>query len=176
MKTQEPSTKKGTRVCPALFSNPTPFSCTFSHLLSPAAVSASPSSAAHSLPRCPHLPGRKGLHTLPPVPLHPKGAVSLQFVIQPFCQQKHQLSASLCPRNCAQGQQQSQNHSAAKQDPCRGTQALLTLEYVSLTLALGRKPKATHHFVSVNKMVLLVCFISAHCSLLLPPQHITFPG
>lgn len=45
-----------------------------------------------------------------------------------------------------------------------------------LTLALGRKPKATHHFVSINKMVLLGCFISPHCSPLLPPEHITFPG
>lgn len=44
MKTQEPSTKKDTALCPALFSSPTAFSCTFAHLFSPAAVSSSPSS------------------------------------------------------------------------------------------------------------------------------------
>lgn len=45
-----------------------------------------------------------------------------------------------------------------------------------LTLVLGRKPKATQHFVSLHKMVLLGCLISPHCSPLLPPKHITFQG
>lgn len=55
--------------------------------------------------------------------------------------------------------------------------AMLALECTSAwpLCLLGRRPKATHYFVSLNKMVLLVYLSSTDPSLLLQPNHTMFP-
>lgn len=162
MKTQEPSTKKGHNVMPSSFLQPHSFFLHFYSFVFPCCCFTIISSGSPLFSPCPS--SSQGCN-LPPIchpallPAHPP-ALCLP------------LPKESCPGAAAKPESPSSQAGFLQRNPSPAYFGACE----SLTLALGRKPKATHHFVSLNKTVLLVCFISPHRSPLLPPQNIPFPG
>lgn len=170
---------------PAHFSNPYTFFLHFYSFVFPCCcfiitlISSGQCSAPRFLPRCLHLPGQRG-STLFPLP-HSTRGVQSPFSL-PSSPSASRTTSPLPPS--AQGIVPRSSSKAPEPESLTSQTGFLQRNpspaYFGacerLTLALGRKPKATLHFVSLNKMVLLVCSVSPHCSPLLPPKHIAFPG